>query len=40
MLFEKGETMEILAVVGMCMAAVGVVYYDDEEHSENSIQLV
>lgn len=30
--------MEILAVVGMCVSAVGVVYYDDEEHSENLIR--
>lgn len=31
--------MEILAVVGMCVAAVGVVYYDDEEHNENGIHI-
>ncbi len=32
--------MEILAVVGMCVAAVGVVYYDDEKYSESSIHRV
>ena len=30
--------MEVIAIVGMGVAAVGVVYYD-EEHSENNIHI-
>lgn len=30
--------MEVLAIVGMCVVAVGVVYYDDE-HGENNIHI-
>ena len=29
--------MEVLAIVGMCVVAVGVVYYD--EHGENNIHI-
>lgn len=30
--------MEVLDIVGMCVVAVGVVYYD-EEYSENNIHI-
>ena len=31
--------MEVLAILGMCVAVVGVVYYD-EKYSENNIHIV
>lgn len=30
--------MEVLVIVAMCVASVGVVYYD-EEHSENNVHI-
>jgi hypothetical protein len=31
--------MEIVAILGVCIAAVGVVYYEDSENSETHIHI-
>ena len=31
--------MEIVAILGMCLAAVGVVYYEDSEKNETHINI-